>query len=237
MLSILCVPYAEIHPIRRVLRDRRAANAVHSSTNSSDTVPPEEASMAHARCRQAIRRALVTVTISRWLLGVAAAVVAMAGAAPSQLAFAHDFAEKSFVASWSVGHINPLPANIAEYSNQTLRAIVRPSIGGDHVRVRIANTFGTETIMIGAASIAVSNAGSKIIPGTQRRLTFSGQRSISIPAGAPVLSDPVRLHVKPQTELAISIYLPNPTKTETSTLFQGTSYVSLSSGNHVAAID
>jgi lysophospholipase L1-like esterase len=161
----------------------------------------------------------------------------VAGIPAAPIAFAHDQPEKSFVASWSVGHINPLPAGIAQYSNQTLREIVRASIGGDHVRVRIANTFGTETLVIGAASIAVSSAGSRIVPGTQRALTFSGQTSASIPPGAPVLSDPVRLHVKPASDLAVSIYLPNATKTETSTLFQGASYVALSSGNHVAAVD
>ena len=51
-------------------------------------------------------------------------------------------------------------------------------------------------------------SGSKIVPGTDRVLTFSGQTSVSIPPGAPVLSDPVRLHVKPLSELAVSIYLP-----------------------------
>lgn len=173
----------------------------------------------------------------RLLVVAAATVVVMAGAPAGPIAFAHDQREKSFVATWSVGHINPLPAGTVQYTNQTLREIVRTSIGGDHVRVRITNTFGADTLVIGAAHIAVHGSGSKIVPGTDRVLTFSGQASVSIPPGAPVLSDPVRLHVKPLSELAVSIYLPEATKTETSTLFQGNSYVSLSSGNHVAAID
>jgi lysophospholipase L1-like esterase len=171
-------------------------------------------------------------TDRRWLLALAAAVVV--AAAP--IASAHD-REKEFVASWSVGHINPLPAGTAEYANQTLRAIVRTSIGGDHVRVRIANTFGTEPLVIGAASIAVSRSGAGIVPGSARPLTFGGRASVSVPPGAPVVSDPVRLRVKPLSNLAISIYLPEATKTETSTLFQGTSYISLTSGNHIDAVD
>jgi lysophospholipase L1-like esterase len=51
------------------------------------------------------------------------------------------------------------------------------------------------------------------------------------------LSDPVRLHVKPLSQLAVSIYLPELTKLETSTLFQGASYVSLSSGDHVGVFE
>lgn len=174
----------------------------------------------------------------RGMLAVAAAtVVVVAGVSAGPIAFAHDQREEPFVASWAVGHINPLPAGIVQYSNQTLREIVRTSVGGDQVRVRIANTFGTDTLFIGAAHIAVSSSGSKIVPGTDRVLTFSGKTSVSIPPGAPVLSDPVRLHVKSLSDLAVSIYLPNATGTETSTLFQGASYVSLSSGNHAAAVD
>jgi lysophospholipase L1-like esterase len=174
----------------------------------------------------------------RGMLAVAAATaVVVGGVSTGPIAFAHDQPEESFVASWAVGHINPLPAGIVQYSNQTLREIVRTSVGGDQVRVRIANTFGTDTLFIGAAHIAISSSGSKIVPGTDRVLTFSGKTSVSIPPGAPVLSDPVLLHVKPLSDLAVSIYLPNATETETSTLFQGASYVSLSSGNHAAAVD
>src|SRR4051812_34661502 len=57
-------------------------------------------------------------------------------------AFAHDD-DSSFVASWAVGHINPLPAGTAHFSNQTLREIVRSSIGGDEGRVRISNVYGS----------------------------------------------------------------------------------------------
>jgi lysophospholipase L1-like esterase len=172
----------------------------------------------------------MTSVIRRTLLGLA--LVASTG-----IAFGHDEAERSFVASWAVGHINPLPANVVQYSNQTLREVVRTSVGGDYVRVRIANTFGTDTLVIAEARVAVSASGSRIVPGTDRVLTFSGQRSVDIPPGAPALSDPVRLRVNPLSDLAVSIYLPNATEMETSTLFQGTSYVSLSSGNHAAAVD
>jgi lysophospholipase L1-like esterase len=166
----------------------------------------------------------------RRLLSVAAAAVVFTVGEPAgQIAYAHDQPEKSFVASWAVGHINPLPADVVQYSNQTLREVVRTSIGGDHVRVRITNTFGTEALVIGAAHIAVSSSGSNTVPGTDRVLTFSGRTSVSIPPGAPVLSDPVRLNVKPLSDLAVSIYLSNA-KAETSTFFQGNSYAS--PGNH-----
>ena len=95
----------------------------------------------------------------RLFVAAAAAVALMAGITAAPTASAHDQPEKSFVASWAVGHINPLPDGFGQYSNQTLREVVRTSIGGDHVRVRITNTFGTDTLVIGAAHIAVSGSG------------------------------------------------------------------------------
>src|SRR5436190_23330388 len=140
------------------------------------------------------------------------------------------------VQSWAVGHITPLPAVTAQYNNVTLREIVHTSVGGDEVRVRIANTFGTSPLVIGAAHVALSSSGSSIVPGTDRALTFGGRSSVTIPAGAPAVSDPVDLHVEAVADIAVSIYLPNATKGETTTLFQGASYVS-SAGNFTGSID
>jgi len=168
--------------------------------------------------------------MTRIRFAATAALVALAGHA-----LAND--ESKFIASWAVGHIQPLPAAVQHYNNQTLREVVRASAGGDLVRVRIANTFGSETLVIGEAHIAVSAGGSKIVPGSDRVLTFGGQRSVNVYAGSPVLSDPVRLDVKPLSPLAVSLYLPNTSAADTTTFIQGTSFVSLSSGNFAGAAD
>ena len=167
---------------------------------------------------------------------IQALVVAIAAVAAGGNGLAHEERDHAFIASWAVGHINPMAVNIVHYSNQTLREVVRASAGGDQVRVRISNTFGTDTLVIGEAHIALSASGSNIVPSTEHVLTFSGQTSINVPAGAPVLSDPVRLEVKALSNLAVSLYLPSATAVETSTLFQGSSFVSLSSGNHAATV-
>jgi lysophospholipase L1-like esterase len=162
---------------------------------------------------------------------------AIAAAALSLSAFAHDPDDAPFVASWAVGHIQPLAANVVTYNNQTVREIVRTSVGGHSVRVRIANTFGSETLVVGEAHIAVVASGSRIVPGTDRLLTFGGAASVKVTAGAPALSDPVELDVKPLTDMAVSLYLPNATPLETTTFIQGSSFVSLSSGNYTGATD
>jgi lysophospholipase L1-like esterase len=91
--------------------------------------------------------------------------------------------------------------------HQTVRMVVRTSIGGPQLRVQLSNAFGSMPLEVGAAHIALSAEGSAIMPGSDHTLTFSGERSIVIPTGAEVLSDPVDLQVPPLAYLAISVYV------------------------------
>jgi lysophospholipase L1-like esterase len=90
----------------------------------------------------------------------------------------------------------------------TVRNIVFSSVGGNTVRVRLTNTFGSQPYEFGDASIGVSdpqgNITGPIVP-----LTFSGQRSVTVPQGAEVASDPVSLKVPPLHDLAVSVYVPH----------------------------
>lgn len=97
------------------------------------------------------------------------------------------------------------------FEDQTVRMIVRTSIGGHRARVRLSNAFGTAPLVIGAAHIAIRSAAGAIVPASDRVLTFSGRASFTIPPGALVLSDPVDLDVPQLGDLAISIYLSGKT--------------------------
>lgn len=101
------------------------------------------------------------------------------------------------------------PGQIAP-GDSTYRDIVHISEGGASVRVELTNEFGTQPLVIGAANIARSVAPGKdaIEPGSDHALTFSGQPSVTIPAGAFVYSDPVPLAVAAMANLAVSVYLP-----------------------------
>jgi lysophospholipase L1-like esterase len=112
------------------------------------------------------------------------------------------------------------------FSNQTLRQIVHTSVGGTSVRVRLS-TFGASALVVGAARIAIREAGAAIVPGTDRALTFGGQGAVRVPPSAVVVSDAVELEVPALTDLAISIYVPGQTGPATWHGFaQQTSYVS-----------
>jgi len=94
------------------------------------------------------------------------------------------------------------------FSNQTIREIVHGSIGGDTLRIRLSNAYGTKELEAGAIHVALRRSGSSIAPGSDRPVTFNGRASVSVPANALMLSDPVKLNLPAGGELAISIFLP-----------------------------
>jgi lysophospholipase L1-like esterase len=96
----------------------------------------------------------------------------------------------------------------ASFDDVTLREVVHTSIGGGLVRVRFTNTFGTQPLTIGSASVAL-RAGGPHAAAQPQALTFGGLSSVVIPPGAEVLSDSVDVQVRPESDLLISIYLPS----------------------------
>ena len=94
---------------------------------------------------------------------------------------------------------------------QTVRQVVRVSIGGSALRIRLSNLDGTAPVTIGPVHIALHATGSAIQPGSDHALTFNGNASVTIAKGASVLSDAVTMHVAPLQELAVSLYLPSAT--------------------------
>ena len=135
-----------------------------------------------------------------------------------------------WVGTWSAALVQPSPGpptlTNTGFNNQTLRQIVRASVGGNRVRVRLS-TFGAGRLVVGAAHIALRSADAAIVPGSDRTLTFSNEPYVTLPAGATLLSDPVDLEIPAQSDVAVSIFLPEATGPATwhFSAFQ-TSYVS-----------
>jgi lysophospholipase L1-like esterase len=99
----------------------------------------------------------------------------------------------------------PLPP--VTIDNQTIRQVVRASIGGSRVRVVLSNVFGTAPLEIGAAHIGLRQADASLA-GAARPLTFSGSAKATILPGAVLLSDAVDLAVQPLAELSIDLFVP-----------------------------
>jgi lysophospholipase L1-like esterase len=112
------------------------------------------------------------------------------------------------------------------FSNQTIRMIVRTSIGGSRVRVKLANAFDSQPLAVGAAHIAIRGKDSEIAPGSDRLLTFNGKPSCTIGPGVVILSDPVDLKISPLGDIAVSLYFPGKTGPPTAHNGLHTTYVS-----------
>ena len=104
---------------------------------------------------------------------------------------------------------------VTTLSNQTVRMILRTSIGGRRARVKLSNAFGSTPVIVGSAHLARRGTGSSIMPGTDRALTFAGKASFTIMPGVVVVSDPVDLEMPALADLAISLYLPSDTGSPT----------------------
>jgi len=170
-------------------------------------------------------------TPARWVTLLCLLALTLAGCA----------AEKGdrWVATWGASPFGfvafgPAPAP-APFVNQTLRQKLRISVGGDRVRVRFSNELGTTPLVIGSATLALAGNESAIDRASLHTLTFGGAASITIPAGAPALSDPVDLAVKDLAELAISIYL--PAETAPATMHMGRSAYVSAAGDFTQASD
>ena len=98
----------------------------------------------------------------------------------------------------------PPPPN---FTDTTLRQIVHVSIGGNMLRVRFSNAFGTSPLTITSAHIALPAKDGAIDSATDKALNFNGQTSVSIPAGALFVSDPIAFALAPLSDLAITIHI------------------------------
>ena len=156
------------------------------------------------------------------LLAAVLSVGAVAQAAASTGAAAH------WVGTWAAsaqasfmppaGMVAATPPGTG-LDNQTVRMIVRTSIGGSAVRLRFSNAFGARSVTLGDVHVALAAAasgggsadGSAIEAGSDHAVTFGGRPSVVMPPGADVLSDAVAMTVPALTRLAVSVYVPAAT--------------------------
>lgn len=89
----------------------------------------------------------------------------------------------------------------------TVRYKMRVSAEGDAVRVRLSAETLSQDIRIGAATISLASADGQVDAASLKPLMFGGERSTRVPAGAPMLSDPVPLSVKAGAIIYISLHL------------------------------
>jgi lysophospholipase L1-like esterase len=127
----------------------------------------------------------------------------------------------------------PVDTAAVDLSNVTVRQLVRVSAGGQRLRLRLSNEGGTDPLIL--ASVRIGEAGSDGVAVSDHAVTFDGRTSVTIPASAPVLSDPIDLPTKALEKLYISIHVPGtiPARSPRS-LFQ---YVAGTAGDFTGSRD
>jgi len=114
-----------------------------------------------------------------------------------------------WVGTWSTAPQLVEPGNMPPepgLSNNTLRQVVRVSLGGDSLRVRFTNEFSTSLVTLQAAQIAVSRGGSAIDASTVKELKFNGHPEVTMNPGVAITSDPVSFALEPRMDIAITIF-------------------------------
>jgi len=132
----------------------------------------------------------------------------------SGAALAHE--QDSWIGTWATSPTGlPTVQKIGAYSvpppttlKGTIRYRLRVSLGGSQIRLRFSNEYSDSPLSLAAATVGLAGDGLDALPGSLKRVTFSGKGFITIPARAPVLSDAVDLAVKPLSDLVVSVYLP-----------------------------
>jgi lysophospholipase L1-like esterase len=145
---------------------------------------------------------------------IAAALAALALSSPSQAAPRAE----PWVATWAASPeaADPDPDEpLMKLQGQTVRERMRLSVGGQRIRVRLSNQYGSAPLTVGAATAALAIDAASVEPASLRSLRFRGSLAVTIPAGASVLSDPVDLPAPHGAEIGVSLYFPGRVATPT----------------------
>jgi lysophospholipase L1-like esterase len=161
--------------------------------------PPTPLSTIRRRLTVTVERYpwTIVLAVSMFLVGVSSRIAAQA--TPATL----------WTGTWATSPVEV--DSHRSFNRQTLRQIVHTSVPGARARIQISNLFGAQPLHIEDVHLAMAGDGSSILPGTDRRILFSGQPFVTIPPGATAASDTVAFAVPALGNVAISMFLPEPT--------------------------
>jgi lysophospholipase L1-like esterase len=197
------------------------------------------------RKRKALRRATAPggrspATVSGLALSVATlawAVVLLSAAAgpPAAQAKPQSCAGKHWVGVWSASPGDAHEQFSRSLAGQTARTVLTPLGSGKKLRVHLTNVFSVQPVTVDAASVARSAGGGSVKAKSLKSLRFDGDRSVTIPAGGAVASDPVGLNVKALKRLAVSTYVDPSSDGLVTEHYMGRQTSYLASGDRVRA--
>jgi len=146
--------------------------------------------------------------LPRWPLGLLATLLlAGCGQVPRAPAGA------DWLAAWGSAQLAQAPAaGTAPLRDVSLRQVVRTTVAGATLRVRVSNLFGREPLVLDAASVALLQAGTEsgrpqLQAGSLKPLSFQGRRELSVAPGTEAWSDPVALALPRVADVAVQMHV------------------------------
>ena len=171
-----------------------------------------------------------TLTRSLSLIPLVFAVMASPAAARS--------CTPAWVPGWASAQMLPSPENMLRddaLPDATLRQVVRVTLAGTRLRLRLSNLAGTKPLRIEGVTIAkpLRSGSPAIDPRTLKEVRFDGQRHVVIPMGAEYVSDVVAMAPAALESVTVSIRYGTDVVEQTS--HQGSRATSwLMRGDHLA---
>ncbi len=161
-------------------------------------------SSAHHSCITAVNHHSFVTTLALLLVFISAMSFSAQASAGKGKAKA-----TKWVGTWSTAPQLVEPHNMPPapgLSHNTIRQVVRVSIGGDSLRVKFSNEFSKSPVTMHKVLVAVSAGGSAIDGCTIKELRFGGKPEITMAPGTAITSDAFAFPLKPRMDLAITIY-------------------------------
>lgn len=142
---------------------------------------------------------------------VAATVVAGSTPATAQPG-PRDCGRAHFVASWAASPTDSLtPVDAAgtpvpmAVEDQTFRMVITPHLGGEQLRLHLTNRFGQGPVTFAEVTVGAQTEGAAATE--IHTVSFGGNRSITVPAGEDIRSDPLPFIVTSSQPLVVSIHI------------------------------
>lgn len=187
------------------------------------------------------RIALACKSRTYWLLFAAALAAALCGCGAGVDGQAHGSAAARYYAAWSVainnadeGMPGSGPAAPEVFSDESVRQVLRLSLGGERLRIRLSNLFGSAPLTFSGVHVALAGERGAIVGGSDRVVLFDGRGAVTVAAGAERWSDPVALPVAPLSSLAVTLYFAAPSVLS-SVHAVGRQHAYVAAGNQLAA--
>ena len=136
---------------------------------------------------------------------------------------------KKWVGSWSASavkagiHIPPLLHLNNGLLYSTARTIIRPTLGGDSIRLKISNRYSKKPLHISETTIA-DYVGGKASAGKAVNVTFGGKKELTLAPGEEILSDTIDFKIEALKKIAVSFYVKHAVM-RTKILYGGDTYL------------